>query len=47
LGTYFQRVFVLPELDVTVVITAGAYGDPQIAPRVNGFFKDIVATVRQ
>jgi CubicO group peptidase (beta-lactamase class C family) len=45
-GNGGQRVFVVPDLDMTVVITAGAYGDPKIAPAVNGFFKDVVATVQ-
>jgi len=44
-----QRLFVVPELDLTVVITAGAYGDDSktAARRVNALFKDIVATVLQ
>lgn len=46
-GNGGQRLFVVPELDMTVVITAGAYGDPRAAPRVNAFFKEIVATVQQ
>ncbi|MBL0211185.1 MAG: serine hydrolase [Holophagaceae bacterium] len=45
-GNGGQRLFVVPELDLTVVITAGAYGDPQAAPRVNALFKDIVATLQ-
>jgi CubicO group peptidase (beta-lactamase class C family) len=44
-GNGGQRIIVVPELDLTVVITAGAYGDPQAAPRVHAFFKDIVSTV--
>lgn len=46
-GNGGQRIFVVPELDMTVVITAGAYGDPQIAPRVSAFFKHIISTVKQ
>lgn len=46
-GNGGQRLFVVPDLDLTVVITAGAYGDPQAARRVNGYFKAIVATVAQ
>lgn len=46
-GNGGQRIFVVPDLDMTVVITAGAYGDPQIAPRVNAYFKDIISTVQE
>lgn len=46
-GNGGQRIFVVPDLDMTVVITAGAYGDPQIAPRVNACFKDIISTVQE
>jgi CubicO group peptidase (beta-lactamase class C family) len=46
-GNGGQRIIVVPELDLTVVITAGAYGDPQVAPRVHAFFKDIVSLVNQ
>lgn len=44
-GNGGQRVFVVPDLDLTVVVTAGAYGDARAAPFVNGLFKDIVATI--
>jgi CubicO group peptidase (beta-lactamase class C family) len=46
-GNGGQRLFVVPDLDMTVVITAGAYGDPHIAPRINAFFKDVVSTVQK
>lgn len=46
-GNGGQRLFVVPDLDMTVVITAGAYDDPKIAPRVNALFKDIISTVQK
>ena len=39
-----QRLFVVPELDLTVVITAGAYNDPQIRRTVTEIFRQIVAS---
>ena len=41
-----QRLFIVPELDLTVVITAGAYNDPQIRRAVTEIFRQIVAAVR-
>ncbi len=45
-GNGGQRLFVVPELDLTVVITAGAYGSPEINHVVNGLLERIVSTVR-
>ena len=47
LGNSAQRVFVVPDLDLTVVFTAGAYGDPRSAPFVNALVKNIVALIEQ
>jgi CubicO group peptidase (beta-lactamase class C family) len=45
-GNGGQRLFVVPDLDLTVTITAGAYNDPRIRQTVDGVFRRIVATVR-
>ena len=45
-GNGGQRLFVVPALDLTVVITAGVYNDPQIGRTVREIFRQIVATVR-
>jgi CubicO group peptidase (beta-lactamase class C family) len=45
-GNGGQRLFVVPALDLTVVITAGVYNDPQIGRAVREIFRQIVATVR-
>ena len=46
-GNGGQRLYVVPALDMTVVITTGAYDDPAAARRVDRWFSDIVATVRE
>src|SRR5438477_12917241 len=43
-GNGGQRRFVVPELDLTVVVTAGAYNDPQIRRTVTEIFRQIVAS---
>ena len=48
-GRGSQRLFVIPELDMTVVVTAGTYDEElQIAAeRINALFKEIISTVRE
>jgi CubicO group peptidase (beta-lactamase class C family) len=46
-GNGGQRLFVVPDLDLTVVITAGAYNDPQIRHAVARVFRRIVAALRE
>jgi CubicO group peptidase (beta-lactamase class C family) len=44
-GNGGQRLIIVPELDLTVVVTAGAYNQPEIARTVSHLFKEIVAAV--
>src|SRR5262249_5599421 len=45
-GNGGQRLFVVPDLDVAIVITAGAYNDPAIAGTVRRLFEQIIAAVQ-
>lgn len=45
-GNGGQRIFTVPELDMTVVMTSGDYGSAQITQTVNRLFARVVATVR-
>ena len=45
-GNGGQRLFIVPELDLAVGITAGAYNDPQIRRGVTEIFRQILAAVR-
>ncbi len=45
-GNGGQRIFIVPDLDMIMVITAGAYGNRQVPSRIHKLFKDIVSTVQ-
>jgi CubicO group peptidase (beta-lactamase class C family) len=45
-GNGGQRLFVVPELSLAVVITAGAYNDRSIGHDVHQLFEDIVQTLK-
>jgi len=46
-GNGGQRLFVVPDLDLVVVVTAGAYNDPSIAPVVSDLLRRVIATIRE
>ncbi len=44
-GNGSQRIFVVPDLDITIVFTAGAYGDRETIRKVQGYFQSLVDAV--
>lgn len=44
-GNGGQRLFVVPALDLAVVVTAGEYDNPSIGPRINRLLGSVVAAV--
>ncbi|WP_167880177.1 serine hydrolase domain-containing protein [Leptospira fletcheri] len=47
IGNGGQRIFVVPELDLTCVITAGDYGDPDIQKTVSKIFANLLDTLEK
>jgi CubicO group peptidase (beta-lactamase class C family) len=46
IGNGGQRLYVLPELDMAVVITAGEYNSPDIGQKLGRLMARIVAAVQ-
>ena len=46
IGNGGQRIYIVPELKLTIVITAGDYGSPNIGVAVGEIFDEIVQSVR-
>jgi CubicO group peptidase (beta-lactamase class C family) len=46
-GNGGQRIFVVPALDLTVVVTAGAYGEPAIARAINPLFEQVIGALAE
>jgi hypothetical protein len=47
LNNSLRRLFVVPDLDLSVTIAAGDYNDRGIGRTVNGVFRRVVAAVRE
>ncbi|MEN2986969.1 serine hydrolase [Tistrella sp. BH-R2-4] len=45
IGNGGQRLFLVPDLDLAVVTTGGAYGDPAIGPVLDRLLRDVVDTI--
>ena len=45
-GNGGQRLYVVPELDVTVVMAAGEYGSPEISQTANRLLGGVIAAAR-